>query len=103
MKYEIAWLQAQMNPHIIFNTLNTIVSLSEKDHSQMLRLLEEFVIYLRNNHDIFNTESVIPVAKELELIKSFLFIQKERFGDRIQVKWEIDSLDFKIPPYPFRP
>ncbi|SFF88024.1 7TM diverse intracellular signalling [Halobacillus alkaliphilus] len=98
MRFEAAWLQAQIKPHFIFNTLNAIVSLNEFDKKLMLRLLEEFGNYLRRNVDILNTESLIPVRKELDLVKSYLFIQKERFRDKVQINWDIDCIDFKIPP-----
>lgn len=96
---EAAWLQAQIRPHFLFNTLNTIVSLSEIDTPRMARLLEKFVHYLRNSFDVKNLDQVVPLQHELELLESYLYIEQERFGDRLQVKWEVDQVkEIKIPP-----
>src|SRR5699024_641867 len=46
LKMEAAWLQAQIQPHFLFNTLNTIASLGVKDTKRMFKLLEEFGNYL---------------------------------------------------------
>lgn len=96
---EAAWLQAQIRPHFLFNTLNTIVSLSEIDTTRMTKLLDKFGHYLRNSFDMKNLEQVVPLQHELELLESYVYIEKERFGDRLQVKWEVDQVkDVKIPP-----
>jgi sensor histidine kinase YesM len=104
LRLEAAWLQSQIQPHFLFNTLNTIASLSEIDTERMTKLLNEFGNYLRKSFDVHNTESLTPVENELDLISSYLYIEQERFGDRLQVKWEIgESLDFYIPPLTIQP
>lgn len=104
LRMEAAWLQAQIQPHFLFNTLNTIASLGVIDTARMLRLLEEFGNYLQRSFDIQNTESVVPIENELELTRSYLYIEKERFGERLYIKWDIENeLDFKIPPLTIQP
>lgn len=101
---EAAWLQAQIQPHFLFNTLNTIAALSEIDSERMVILLEEFGNYLRRSFTVSNTRTVIPLRDELALIRSYLFIEKERFGERLQVKWEVDEpLSLQIPPLSIQP
>nr|WP_246880608.1 ATP-binding protein [Sporosarcina sp. 6E9] len=98
-RLEAAWLQAQIQPHFLFNTLNTIAALGEIDTNRMRKLLDEFSNYLRRSFDTHNTESVIPLDHELDLIRSYLFIEKERFGEKLRVKWQLeDKLNFQIPP-----
>ncbi|MFC5591732.1 ATP-binding protein [Sporosarcina soli] len=96
---ESAWLQAQIRPHFLFNTLNTIASLSTLDTDRMVNLLSEFGNYLHSSFKEDNLNRVIPLEEELELVKSYLYIESERFGDRLQVKWEIDeNIIVEVPP-----
>lgn len=104
LRLEAAWLQAQIHPHFLFNTLNTIASLGVIDPTRMFKLLEEFGNYLRRSFDVHNTDSIVPIESELELTRSYLYIEKERFGERLKIEWDIeDNLDFKIPPLTIQP
>lgn len=99
LRMEAAWLQAQIQPHFLFNTLNTIMSLSEIDTTRMALLLDKFGHYLRRSFDFKNMDRFVPLTYEIELLESYLYIEKERFGDRLQVQWEIEELDdLRIPP-----
>lgn len=96
---EAAWLHAQIQPHFLFNTLNSIASLSDSDPSRMLRLLEEFGNYLRMCFNTKNLQRLVPLEHELELLRSYLYIEQERFGDRLVVEWEVtDNLSIQLPP-----
>ena len=96
---ESAWLQAQIRPHFMLNTLNAIVSLSETDTSRMTCLLEKFAHYLQSSFYLKNLDKVVPLQYELDLLESYLYIEKERFRDRLHIKWEIDEVeDVMIPP-----
>lgn len=98
LNLEASWLQAQIKPHFIFNTLNSIVSLSYFNIEKMRELLSEFGNYLRKSYQIAST--TITLDEELDLVFSYLFIEQERFGDRIQVIWDIDeSISIDIPPF----
>ncbi len=104
LKTEAAWLQAQIQPHFLFNTLNTIVSLSEIDTTRMTNLLIEFGNYLRRSFEPKKLQQVVPLEHELELLRSYLFIEKERFGERLRVVWEVDKLiNIQIPPLTIQP
>ncbi|RKD25901.1 hypothetical protein BEP19_02945 [Ammoniphilus oxalaticus] len=104
LRLEAAWLQAQIQPHFLFNTLNTIASLSEIDITRMTKLLHEFGNYLRRSFDIQNLRSRVSLQAELELIESYLYIEKERFGDRLRIEWKVpEGLDFQLPPLSIQP
>ncbi|GGN55684.1 ATP-binding response regulator [Oceanobacillus indicireducens] len=104
LRMEAAWLQAQIQPHFLFNTLNTIASLSEIDTDRMVDLLDHFGNYLRNSFDGSNTESVVSVKHELDLVRSYVYIEQERFSDRLDVVWKVDTdLDFALPPLSIQP
>lgn len=99
LKTEGAWLQAQIQPHFIFNTINAIASLSEIDTARMLKLLNQFSIYLRKSFASYNTKELISLTDELELVEAYIYIEQERFGDRIEshIEVERDSSVF-VPP-----
>jgi two-component system sensor histidine kinase ChiS len=105
LRMEAAWLQAQIRPHFLFNTLNSVAALSEIDTSRMRGLLEAFGKYLKASFDTHNTEQLIPLEQELELVHSYLFIEKERFEERLEVLWEVDAniQTLKIPPLSIQP
>lgn len=104
LRMEGAWLQSQIQPHFLFNTLNSIAALGLEDFTKMQALLEEFSNYLRLSIDFHNSEPVISLHDELALVRSYLYIEKQRFGDRLQVEWDMDpDLDFCLPPLSIQP
>ena len=81
-KAEVKALQAQINPHFLFNTLNTIASLTRTDPLQARNLLREFATFYRQTLE--NSESLIPFSRELEQTRRYLRFEHARFGeDRI--------------------
>ncbi|MDP4097636.1 ATP-binding protein [Paenibacillus sp. P96] len=101
LRMEAAWLQAQIQPHFLHNALNTIASLSEVDTERMVALLNEFGNYLRRSFDPINMNQLLPLDDELELLHSYLYIEKERFGSRIHIQWDITEEargTVRIPP-----
>lgn len=100
LRMESAWLQAQIKPHFLFNTLNSIISLSKIDTSRMAKLLEHFTHYLHRSFQFKNLDKVISLEEELDFVKSYVYIQQERFGKRLRVIWEIDEVvGIVIPPF----
>src|SRR5699024_762228 len=96
---EAAWLQAQIRPHFLLNTLNAIVSLSVTDIDRMRRLIEKFSHFLQSSFYVDNVKKEVSLQHELELVESYLYIEKERFGDRLQIKWEIEEVEgVNVPP-----
>jgi two-component system sensor histidine kinase ChiS len=99
LRMEAAWLQAQIQPHFLFNTLNSIAALSKIDISEMQDLLDVFSTYLRTSFDFHNSDHVVSIERELELVRAYLFIEKQRFEERLQIQWEVDAnLHFLLPP-----
>ncbi|MFC3798877.1 ATP-binding protein [Cohnella sp. GCM10012308] len=103
-RMEAAWLQAQIQPHFLFNTLNSIAALADVDTVRMRELLSAFGDYLRASFDSTNSDRLVPLGKELGLVRAYLFIEKERFGDRLQALWETeDHLHLPVPPLSIQP
>ncbi|MFD2170761.1 ATP-binding protein [Tumebacillus lipolyticus] len=104
LRMEAAWLQAQIQPHFLFNTLNSISALSEIDTKRMQALLDVFSTYLRMSFDSHISDRVVPLDRELALVRSYLYIEKERFGDRLQILWEVDEqVNLFLPPLSIQP
>ncbi|WP_449600742.1 ATP-binding protein [Paenibacillus sp. Marseille-Q9583] len=98
LRLEAAWLQAQIQPHFIFNTLNAVTALSDINLDKMRILLDEFSNFLRNKFEFQNMDRLVPIEEELSLVRSYLYIEKVRFEERLQVNWETDDCgDIKVP------
>ncbi|OXM82990.1 ATP-binding protein [Paenibacillus rigui] len=101
---EMAFLQAQIKPHFLFNTLNTVISVSYTDVGKAQELLGELGQYLRSSFDFQNLEHLVSIRKELELVESYLIIEQARFGPRLQVIYDIDEqIRVPIPPLVIQP
>jgi two-component system sensor histidine kinase ChiS len=101
---EYSFLQAQIKPHFLYNALNSIMALCRINPEKAREMLYELSNYLRGSFDFKNTDSVVPVEKELNIIRSYLIIEKERFGDRLLVEYNIDeNVRVAIPPLILQP
>lgn len=104
LRMEAAWLQAQIQPHFLFNTLNAIAALSDIDPIRMRVMLDVFGQYLQSSFTFRNSERVVSLKHELSLVRSYLFIEQERFESRLEVIWDWDeSLAVNIPPLTIQP
>lgn len=101
---ELNFLQSQINPHFLFNTLNTIVALSDlEEASYTKQVLEALAEILRYNLGKLNT--YVAISEEFQIIKNYLFIQKTRFGCKINYEFFIDEdiMDVNIPSMIIQP
>ncbi|WP_248924574.1 ATP-binding protein [Paenibacillus hamazuiensis] len=104
LSMEAAYLQAQIQPHFLFNTLNSIMALSELDTERMRKLGDAFTSYLRISFDFLNSGKLVALSHELELVQAYLYIEKERFEDRLHIEWEVDrSMGLLLPPLTIQP
>ncbi|OME61317.1 hypothetical protein BSK59_03885 [Paenibacillus odorifer] len=104
LRMEAAYLQAQIHPHFLFNTLNSIMSLSDFDTVKMKDLSDAFTTYLRISFDFLNAGKLVSLSQELELVENYVYIQQQRFEERLQVEWEVDAnLQLLIPPLTIQP
>lgn len=101
---EVAFMQAQIKPHFLYNTLNTISSFCDTAPDQAQRLIDQFSNYLRLGFDFKNPALFIPITNEISLLKSYVEIEKARFGEKLKVEFEIDEVTrVKIPPLSIQP
>ncbi len=104
LRMEAAYLQAQIHPHFLFNTLNSIMALSDIDTVKMRSVGEAFSSYLRVSFDFLNAGELVPLSHELELVDAYLYIEEARFEERLRVVKEIDAeLELMLPPLTIQP
>ncbi|MGY4384439.1 ligand-binding sensor domain-containing protein [Pedobacter sp. UYP24] len=100
-------LQAMMNPHFVFNVMNSIQHyINTKDTSSANKILTGFARLIRKNLEIC-TKSYISVEEEIEYLTLYLSLEKKRFGDKlnysIQIAPEIDREETMIPSMILQP
>ncbi len=101
---EIKALKSQVNPHFLFNTLNTIYALMDSNVSQAKKTVTELSDLLRYSMAGFYREYV-PLKEELDMVKRYLDIEKSRFGERLTVQYQVenDTLNHPVPPMLLQP
>ncbi len=95
---ELAFLQAQIKPHFLYNALSAIENVCYKDSKRAGELITDLTFYLQNSFDFGNLERFTTLSRELQFINNYMHIQKERFGDRISYEEQIEvPLSTRIP------
>jgi LytS/YehU family sensor histidine kinase len=97
IKYET--LKNQLNPHFLFNSLNVLTSLIRKDSEKAQNFVEEFSSVYRYTLDVIE-KPVVELSEEINFAKSYLYLQKIRFDNAIQMEINIDAskLNHFVPP-----
>lgn len=101
---ELTLLKGQLNPHFLFNTLNSINALvgsNPEDARQVLARLAEVLRYSLES----DRRALVPLAEELRFVETYLEIEKARFGERLQVRLDIapDTGTLLVPPMIIQP
>jgi two-component system LytT family sensor kinase len=102
-KAEIKLLQSQINPHFLFNSLNTIISLIRTSPNDARDLIVNLSTYLRYNIDL--EDEMVPLTKELEQVRAYVGIESARFGDKLIFRFssECDMSNIMIPSLVIQP
>ena len=102
-KAEFKALQAQINPHFLFNTINIIMSFCRTNPDTARKLLEHLATML--HYSFANHEDFVTLTEEINNIHAYLEIAQSRFGSRLQIKTNIDQtlLHTKIPVLSIQP
>lgn len=104
LEKELSYFHGQITPHFLYNTLNTIISLSYKDEEKTREALQHLTTYFRAKLDVFNYDTLVSLSKELELIDAYLSIEKIRYGDRLIIEYDIDeSIKTHLPSMTIQP
>jgi len=101
---EVRALQARMNPHFLFNALNTLSALATiapREIPYAARRLRNFLQASFEQHQ----QSLVPLEEELAVVRAYLDIESLRFGSRLKVEQQIDAglAEVLIPPFSLQP
>ena len=100
---EFTFLNTQIQSHFIYNTLNSIQALCNTNPHKASELIEDFSMYLRTRLEFNKMPILIDIEDELENIRTYLNIEKARFGNRVNYQYNLKVGDFKIPPLTVQP
>jgi two-component system LytT family sensor kinase len=97
-------LKMQLQPHFLFNTLNSISSLVHENPKAADDMIGSLSQFLRTTLEV-STQNEVPLRKEVEFVDHYLEIQQTRFGDRLRIDRQIDPavMDALVPPLILQP
>lgn len=98
-EFELNNLKTQLNPHFIFNALNSIRALVDEDPKKSKQAITQLSNILRNSL-ILDKKKLISFEEELNTVKDYLELELVRYEERLNVDYDIspESMDFNIPP-----
>ncbi|WP_091012508.1 MULTISPECIES: ATP-binding protein [Paenibacillus] len=104
IRTEMAFLQAQIKPHFLYNALNVIIATCAVNPDKATDLLIELSHYLRGSFDFQNRERLVPLTKELELVESYVHLEQARFEERLVIEYEVEpDVQLYLPPLSIQP
>ena len=100
---QIKIMLSQIQPHFVYNSLSSISTLIPLDPPKAQEALDDFTEYLRRNLSSLTAPKRIPFEDELNHIKTYVTLEKIRFGERINVVYDIQATDFAVPALSIQP
>ena len=102
---ELSALRAQLNPHFLFNTLNSITALAGPGQPRTMQAIAQLAAMLRYSLGQNTEEEGVSLRQELDFTEQYLALEALRFGDRLRVRREIASaaLVCRLPPLTLQP
>ena len=94
---------SQIQPHFMFNVLNTIYSLCDVSVSRAQHAIDEFSQYLRVNLEVLDDPGLVPIDRELECLEHYLILEKMRYGEDLKIMYDISPCHFFLPPLTLQP
>lgn len=100
---QIRMMLSQIQPHFIYNSLSSISVLIDIDPEKARDALDNFTEYLRHNLSSLTETKLIPFDDELKHIQSYVALEKMRFGERVNIEYDIQTTNFRVPPLSIQP
>ena len=94
---------SQIRPHFMYNALSSIAVLCDIDPKTAKEATITFAKYLRGNMDSLKQTAPVPFEKELDHLKKYLYIEKLRFDDLLNIEYDIRATDFELPLLSIQP
>ena len=99
----ISLMLSQLQPHFLFNVLNSIYYLCGKEPETARKMIDKFSTYLRNNLDSLDQKTLIPFRQEFDHIQTYLELEKLRFDEELTVVYDIQADTFSLPVLTVQP
>ena len=99
----VAIMVSQIQPHFLYNSLSSIAMMCTIDPETAQEATVTFADYLRGNMDSLKQKTPVPFTKELEHLKKYLYIEKLRFGKKLNIVYDIQSDAFVLPQLSVQP
>jgi len=98
----VAIMLSQIQPHFLYNALNTIQYLCMTQPETAAKIVEKFSLYLRGNMDSLTQRDPIPFSTDLAHLENYLAIERLRFPD-VRIEYDLKTQDFYVPPLTVQP
>ena len=99
-EFQFEMLKSQVNPHFLFNSFNTLISIIEEDKKTAVSYVEKLSEFFRSIVS-YRDNNLIPLDEEIKLLGNYFYLQKKRYGQHLVLKNEIDTdiqSVYEIPP-----
>ncbi len=104
LEKEFKYFFSQISPHFLYNTINTIISLSYEDSGKSRDALRNLALYFRGKLDLHLHKGLITLENDIDMANAYLEIEKLRYGDKLNLVLEIEEdLKARIPPLTLQP
>lgn len=100
---KIAIMLSQIQPHFLYNTLNTIYHLCDVDVDKAKTAIDSFADYLRNNINSLNENHTIGFETEIKHVNTYLNLEKIRFGEELEIEYDLQATSFQVPVLSVQP
>src|SRR5690606_10526197 len=99
LKSELSAIKAQLNPHFLYNIFNTISASVPSENEKTRHMIAELSDLFRYQLKASQTE-LVPLKDELDFVKKYLDLEKERFEERLEIEISVDDsiLNDMVPP-----
>ena len=102
-KLKVDIMLSQIQPHFLYNSLTVIKHFCRRDPELAEKAVVDFSTYLRGNMDSLSVDVPIMFETELKHTNAYLSLEKLRFEDNLQIKYDIECIDFSLPPLTLQP
>ncbi len=100
---KVSVMVSQIQPHFMYNALTSIAMMCSIDPDTAQEATVTFAKYLRGNMDSLKQTKPVPFSQELEHLKKYLYIEKLRFGNKLNIAYDIQTTDFVLPQLSIQP
>lgn len=103
MQSRVAIMLSQIQPHFLYNALAAIQDMCHGKAPEAEQATIQFAEFLRGNLDSLQADSPIPFSQELKHTKNYLWLEQQRFEERLRVEYDIQVENFRVPALTLQP